>query len=107
MIQMGALDDPPAHAMRSLSSALTERKYDVPTNITAKPRTVTHNLHFISLPFLPCHLRFASSPKYPKIGQTTIWRVNDPMGTVVLSEFEFKKKPVVAQFGQDLSRSLP
>ncbi len=50
MIQMGALDDPPAHATRSLSSALTEGGHNVP-NIKATPRKARYTLNFISLPF--------------------------------------------------------
>jgi hypothetical protein len=49
MIQMGALDDPPAHAMRSLSSALTEERQNVPTNIKATPRKAAYNLRCIFL----------------------------------------------------------
>jgi hypothetical protein len=48
MIQMGALDDPPAHATRSLSSALTEGGHNVP-NIKATPRKAAYNLRCIFL----------------------------------------------------------
>jgi len=71
MIQMGALDEPPAHAMRSLSSALTEGRHNVPTNIKATPGKAKYNLNFISLP-LPCCLRTA--------------------GTLVLAASEFNKQ---------------
>ena len=46
---MGALDAPPAHAIRSLSWAFTEPRYNVPTSIAAKVRTNGRPLDFTSL----------------------------------------------------------